>query len=105
MMDLFFFSFSNGGSSTGSRITLQDIVRNDPGYTPNIEHLVFRESKSGNTNLTTDGSPQNKSKGNSNLGRSKLAEVFSRTYSRGSSPDSSTNRKNHLNVSFSLFCY
>lgn len=84
-------------------MTLQDIVRSDPGYTPNIEHLVFPERKSSNPNLTktADESPPNKTKSNaSSSGRSRLAEVFSRHYSRGSSQDSSvTSRKNHLNVS------
>lgn len=103
-----FFSvcFSNGGSSTG-RVTLQDIVRSDPGYTPNIEHLVFPERKSSNPNLTgnNDGSPPpvtTKSKSNaSTSGRSRLVEVFARHYSRGSLQDSTvTLRKNHLNVSF-----
>lgn len=101
-IDLSYYS-SNGGSSTGSRITLQDIVRSDPGYTPNIEHLVFPERKSSNPNLakTAEESPPNKSKVNATTsGRSRLAEVFSRHYSRGSSQDSSvTSRKNHLNVS------
>jgi hypothetical protein len=91
---------SNGGPS---RVTLQDIVRSDPGYTPNIEHLVFPERKSSNPNLASvaDGSPPNKSKSNAtSSGRSRLAEVFARHYARGSSQDSSiTSRKNHVNVS------
>ncbi|XP_034186585.2 rho guanine nucleotide exchange factor 3 isoform X2 [Osmia lignaria lignaria] len=95
------FGPSNGGPSGGGRVTLQDIVRSDPGYTPNIEHLVFPERKSSNPNLakTSDESPSNKSKSNpTSSGRSRLAEVFSRHYSRGSSQDSSvTSRKNHLN--------
>lgn len=90
---------SNGGPS---RVTLQDIVRNDPGYTPNIEHLVFPERKSSNPNLTgvIDGSPPSKSKSNAtSSGRSRIAEVFARHYARGSSQDSSvTSRKNHVNV-------
>lgn len=90
---------SNGGPS---RVTLQDIVRSDPGYTPNIEHLVFPERKSSNPNLAgvVDGSPPNKSKSNAtSSGRSRLAEVFARHYARGSSQDSSvTSRKNHVNV-------
>lgn len=97
--------FSNGGSSTG-RVTLQDIVRSDPGYTPNIEHLVFPERKSSNPNLSgnTDGSPPpgtTKSKSNvPTSSRSRLVEVFARHYSRGSLQDSTvTLRKNHLNVS------
>ncbi|XP_025268401.1 uncharacterized protein LOC105252011 isoform X2 [Camponotus floridanus] len=93
------FGPSNGGPS---RVTLQDIVRSDPGYTPNIEHLVFPERKSSNPNLAgaTDGSPPNKSKSNAtSSARSRLAEVFSsRHYVRGSSQDSSvTSRKNHVN--------
>lgn len=84
----------------GGRRTLQDIVRSDPGYTPNIEHLVFPERKSSNPNLAgvVDGSPPSKSKSSS--GRSRLAEVFAlRHYARGSSQDSSiTSRKNHVNV-------
>ncbi|KYN33988.1 hypothetical protein ALC56_11802 [Trachymyrmex septentrionalis] len=91
------FGPSNGGPS---RVTLQDIVRNDPGYTPNIEHLVFPERKSSNPNLAgvVDGSPPSKSKSNASSGRSRLAEVFARHYARGSSQDSSvTSRKNHVN--------
>ncbi|KYM82002.1 hypothetical protein ALC53_07551 [Atta colombica] len=90
------FGPSNGGPS---RVTLQDIVRNDPGYTPNIEHLVFPERKSSNPNLAgvIDGSPPNKSKSNASSGRSRLAEVFARHYARGSSQDSVTSRKNHVN--------
>lgn len=90
---------SNGGPS---RVTLQDIVRSDPGYTPNIEHLVFPERKSSNPSLTggADGSPPNKFKSNAtSSGRSRIAEVFARHYARGSSQDSSvTSRKNHVNV-------
>ncbi|KYN18420.1 hypothetical protein ALC57_09295 [Trachymyrmex cornetzi] len=92
------FGPSNGGPS---RVTLQDIVRNDPGYTPNIEHLVFPERKSSNPNLAgvVDGSPPSKSESNANSGRSRLAEVFARHYARGSSQDSSaTSRKNHVNI-------
>ncbi|XP_077267562.1 rho guanine nucleotide exchange factor 3 isoform X4 [Temnothorax americanus] len=92
------FGPSNGGPS---RVTLQDIVRSDPGYTPNIEHLVFPERKSSNPNLVgvVDGSPPSKSKSNAtSSGRSRLAEVFARHYARGSSQDSSvTSRKNHVN--------
>ncbi|EZA51685.1 hypothetical protein X777_08869 [Ooceraea biroi] len=90
------FGSSNGGPS---RVTLQDIVRSDPGYTPNIEHLVFPERKSSNPNLASvvDGSPPSKSKSTS-TGRSRIAEVFARHYARGSSQDSSvTSRKNHVN--------
>lgn len=93
---------SNGGPS---RVTLQDIVRSDPGYTPNIEHLVFPERKSSNPNLASvvDGSPPTKSKSNA-TGRSRIAEVFARHYARGSSQDSSvTSRKNHVNVSIRNF--
>lgn len=94
--------FSNGGPSAVSRRTFQDIVRSDPGYTPNIEHLVFPERKSSNTNLAgvADGSSPSKSKSNAtNTGRSRLAEVFVRHYARGSSQDSSiASRKNHVNV-------
>ncbi|XP_026669321.1 uncharacterized protein LOC108624996 isoform X4 [Ceratina calcarata] len=89
------FGPSNGGPS---RVTLQDIVRSDPGYTPNIEHLVFPERKSSNPNLAkaADEQQQNKSKPNTtSSGRSRLAEVFSRHYSRAS--QDSTSRKNHLN--------
>ncbi|XP_014470070.1 PREDICTED: uncharacterized protein LOC106742017 isoform X2 [Dinoponera quadriceps] len=95
------FRPSNGGPGAGSRRTLQDIVRSDPGYTPNIEHLVFPERKSSNPNLAgvVDGSPPNKPKSNAtSSGRSRLAEVFARHYARGSSQDSSvTSRKNHVN--------
>ncbi|XP_043497197.1 serine-rich adhesin for platelets-like [Polistes fuscatus] len=96
------FTPSNGGASTGR--SLQDIVRSDPGYTPNIEHLVFPERKSSNPNLTgkSDGSPPpgtTKSKTNApTSGRSRLVEVFAKHYSRGSLQDTTiTSRKNHLN--------
>ncbi|XP_012269249.2 uncharacterized protein LOC105693719 [Athalia rosae] len=112
----------NGGS--GSRVTLQDIVRSDPGYTSNIEHLVFPERKNSNPNLAPGGGvspPANKIKGNnkpgnlvtanslgrtnssstSSSGMSRIAEVFARHYARGSSQDSNsalqTSRKNHVN--------
>lgn len=98
--------YSNGGPSRG--VTLQDIVRSDPGYTPNIEHLVFPERKSSNPNLAVvaDGSPPAKPKSTSS-GRSRLAEVFARHYARGSSQDSSVaSRKNHVNVRvWDLFIY
>lgn len=94
-------------SSTSGRITLQDIVRNDPGYTPNIEHLVFPDRKGSNSNLTGSSSSKAKS-GNqpgtnanaSATGRSRLVEVFARPYIRGASlQDSVTTRNNHFNVS------
>ncbi|CAD6236310.1 GSCOCG00008114001-RA-CDS, partial [Cotesia congregata] len=40
-------------SSANARTTLQDIVRNDPGYTSNIEHLVFPDRKGSNPNLAS----------------------------------------------------
>ncbi|XP_046420190.1 uncharacterized protein LOC124179639 isoform X1 [Neodiprion fabricii] len=93
---------SNGGG--GGRVTLQDIVRSDPGYTSNIEHLVFPERKNSNPNLVPGGSPPSKPKGGqSSSGMSRLAEVFVRHYARGSSQDSNlTTRKNHVNHSSSL---
>lgn len=116
---LFWRIFSNSGSGTtgGGCITLQDIVRNDPGYTSNIEHLVFPERKSSNPNLTSQsssgGQQTNKSKPgisvlslvNTSLGnpsaRSRLTEVFGRHYARGSSLQDVgvTTRSNHHNVS------
>ncbi|XP_066585015.1 uncharacterized protein RhoGEF3 isoform X2 [Prorops nasuta] len=89
---------SNGGPS--ARAILQDIVRSDPAYTANIEHLVFQERKGSNPNLvnTSDGSPKSKSKANAVQRRSKLAEMFATHCSRESTRDSAvTSKKNHLN--------
>lgn len=99
-----FSNGGNGGANSRSTVTLQDIVRSDPGYTSNIEHLVFPERKNSNPNLVPAGlSPPSKTKsgGHSASGMSRLAEVFARHYARGSSQDSAavTSRKNHVNVS------
>ncbi|XP_011308183.1 uncharacterized protein RhoGEF3 isoform X2 [Fopius arisanus] len=87
---------------TGARITLQDIVRNDPGYTPNIEHLVFPERKGSNPNLS--GKSSNSSakikttNATASTAKSRLVEVFARPYMRGSSLQDSVNaRNNHFN--------
>ncbi|KAK0164355.1 hypothetical protein PV328_002993 [Microctonus aethiopoides] len=86
------------GPSTSARITLQDIVRNDPGYTTNIEHLVFPDRKGSNPNLTSQTSggtsissstkiKSSNSSGtilNASINRSRLVEVFTRPYIRGS---------------------
>lgn len=71
-------------AGTSAWITLQDIVRNDPGYTPNIEHLVFPEQKKTNTNILSKGTSQlNQFKGKSSgvggvtsSARTRLIEVF-----------------------------
>ncbi|XP_063987773.1 mucin-2 isoform X2 [Diachasmimorpha longicaudata] len=90
---------SNAG---GARITLQDIVRNDPGYTPNIEHLVFPERKGSNPNLSgKSGNSSVKGKTSNPTGstaKSRLVEVIARPYMRGSSLQDSVNaRNNHFN--------
>ncbi|XP_034941073.1 serine-rich adhesin for platelets [Chelonus insularis] len=96
--------FSSGGNA---RITLQDIVRNDPGYTANIEHLVFPDRKGSNPNLTNQsGTSASKAKSSNSSGsnanvstnRSRLVEVIARPYMRGSSLQDSINTKNnHFN--------
>lgn len=53
-------------------LSLEEVVRKDPGYTSNIEHLVFPSRK----NSVQSGIPVKQSKGGA---RAKLAEVFALT--------------------------
>lgn len=85
-------------SSVGPKLSIQDFVRADPGYTPNIEHLVFpdRKKTSPVKSSSTDGSRT----------RSRLAEMFAlsrhlqqRSADRESKHSSSSVRKPTVNVS------
>lgn len=82
---------------------MQDFVRNDPGYTPNIEHLVFpdRKKTSPVKSISTD----------SGKTRSRLAEMFALSrHLQQRSADRDTkqiSRKPTVNVSIFLklnFC-
>ncbi|KAH0568275.1 hypothetical protein KQX54_019935 [Cotesia glomerata] len=89
-------------SSTNARTTLQDIVRNDPGYTSNIEHLVFPDRKGSNPNLAShSGSSSFKNKpknvgesNNASTAKSKLVEVIAHPYMRGLSFEDAVTTKN-----------
>lgn len=59
-------------SSTKTKLSLQDFVRNDPGYTPNIEHLVFPHRKF----ETARGGSTGRSQSGPISTRSRLAEMF-----------------------------
>ncbi|KAG8036655.1 hypothetical protein G9C98_003977 [Cotesia typhae] len=94
---------SHGFSSgTNARTTLQDIVRNDPGYTSNIEHLVFPDRKGSNPNLAShSGSSSFKNKpknvgesNNASTAKSKLVEVIAHPYMRGLSFEDALTTKN-----------
>lgn len=83
---------SNGGSKL-----LQELVRSDPSYTPNIEHLVFpdRRNSAVTSPITVTAPP--KPSANAKTTRSKLAEVFALSrYShhshQGGSVDSKTSK-------------
>ena len=97
---------SNGGSTSK---LLQEMVRNDPSYTPNIEHLVFqdRRNSGGGTKspmispITATAPPKSssntKNASNTKPTRSRLAEVFALSrYShhshQGGSVDSKTSK-------------
>ncbi|KAL3277280.1 hypothetical protein HHI36_012630 [Cryptolaemus montrouzieri] len=57
-------------SRTGSgKLTMQDFVRMDPGYTPNIEHLVFPSRKRNPQQIAPINPSTQKT-------RSRLAEMF-----------------------------
>lgn len=91
-------------SSVGPKLSIQDFVRADPGYTPNIEHLVFpdRKKTSPVKSSSTDGSRT----------RSRLAEMFAlsrhlqqRSADRESKHSSSSVRKPTVNVSIVGVCF
>ena len=62
---------SNGGSKL-----LQELVRNDPSYTPNIEHLVFPDRRNSAVTSPITATAPPKANSNSKPTRSRLAEVF-----------------------------
>ncbi|KAJ3640655.1 hypothetical protein Zmor_027203 [Zophobas morio] len=57
------------GSKSGPKLSVQDFVRMDPGYTPDIEHLVFPSRKRNPQQVA----PINPTPGKT---RSRLAEMF-----------------------------
>jgi len=83
---------SNGGSKL-----LQELVRNDPSYTPNIEHLVFPDRRNSAVTSPITAAAPPKANSNSKPTRSRLAEVFALSrYShhshQGGSVDSKTSK-------------
>ncbi|XP_044757879.1 uncharacterized protein LOC123316034 [Coccinella septempunctata] len=82
-------------SRTGSaKLTMQDFVRMDPGYTPNIEHLVFPARKRNPQQVAPINPPVQKT-------RSRLAEMFalSRHLQQRSADRESKNRVPLINRS------
>ncbi|KAJ3617094.1 hypothetical protein MTP99_009092 [Tenebrio molitor] len=57
------------GSKSGPKLSVQDFVRMDPGYTPDIEHLVFPARKRNPQQVAPLNPPSGKT-------RSRLAEMF-----------------------------
>lgn len=86
-------------------------MRNDPGYTANIEHLVFPNRKGSNPNLASHSGPlSSKAKANNpgnfnnaSTTKTKLVEVIAHPYIRGLSEDSITTKKKPFNVSKLLY--
>lgn len=63
-------------------LSLEEVVRNDPSYTPNIEHLVFPTRRNSNPNSNIPVLATGKSSKSST--RSRLAEVFQLSKQQGS---------------------
>lgn len=83
--------------SNGGRKLLQELVRNDPSYTPNIEHLVFPDRRNSAVTSPISATAPPKASTNSKPTRSKLAEVFalsrySHNSHQGGSVDSKTSK-------------
>ncbi|XP_057660132.1 mucin-2 isoform X2 [Diorhabda carinulata] len=74
-------------SKSGPKLSVQDFVRMDPGYTPDIEHLVFPMRKRNPQQVAPINPPQSKT-------RSRLAEMFalSRHLQQKSSIDKDSKR-------------
>ncbi|KDR17820.1 hypothetical protein L798_08250, partial [Zootermopsis nevadensis] len=83
--------------SNGGRKLLQELVRSDPSYTPNIEHLVFPDRRNSAVTSPISATAPPKASSNSKATRSRLAEVFALSrYShhshQGGSVDSKTSK-------------
>lgn len=82
-------------SSRGSgKLSMQDFVRMDPGYTPDIEHLVFPSKKRNPQQVAPINPPPAKT-------RSRLAEMFalSRHLQQKSADRETKSRNTVVNVS------
>lgn len=86
------------GSKSGPKLSVQDFVRMDPGYTPDIEHLVFPTRKRNPQQvapINTTGKT-----------RSRLAEMFalSRHLQQRSTDRDTKTRNPTVNVSKQYIC-
>ncbi|XP_039275204.1 uncharacterized protein LOC120349281 [Nilaparvata lugens] len=87
----------------GKLLSFEEVVRNDPSYTPNIEHLVF-PSRRNSMQATKQGAGAvvggGTGGGGSKSARARLAEVFALTRSQGSrktqSHEKSKSRENSV---------
>lgn len=89
---------SKVGSS--NKMSMQDFVRMDPGYTPDIEHLVFPSRKRNPQQVAPINPAPAKT-------RSRLAEMFalSRHLQQRSADRETKSRSSNVNVSFSIVSY
>jgi hypothetical protein len=87
------------GSKSGPKLSVQDFVRMDPGYTPDIEHLVFPARKRNPQQVAPLNPPSGKT-------RSRLAEMFalSRHLQQRSADRDSKTRNPTVNVSIYIDC-
>lgn len=85
-------------SAFSRKLSMQDFVRMDPGYTPDIEHLVFRKRNPQQVAPINPPAPPTKT-------RSRLAEMFALSkHLQQRSVDREAKRGATVNVSVKL-CY
>lgn len=88
-------SVTSSSKSSSNKMSMQDFVRMDPGYTPDIEHLVFPSRKRNPQQVAPINPTPAKT-------RSRLAEMFalSRHLQQRSADRETKTRTSNVNVSF-----
>lgn len=83
----------------GPKLSVQDFVRMDPGYTPDIEHLVFPSRKRNPQQVAPISQPTGKT-------RSRLAEMFALSrHLQQRSADRESKSRTTSAVNVSKLCY
>ncbi|ERL91188.1 hypothetical protein D910_08527 [Dendroctonus ponderosae] len=78
-----------------SKLSMQDFVRMDPGYTPDIEHLVFPNSRRRSPQQVAPAVSEQTTTGKT---RSRLAEMFALSrHLQRSSAERQDSKKGHVN--------
>ncbi|XP_066138350.1 uncharacterized protein RhoGEF3 isoform X1 [Euwallacea fornicatus] len=87
--------------TSSTKISMQDFVRMDPGYTPDIEHLVFPNARRRSPQQVAPAVPLVEPPSSGGKTRSRLAEMFalSRHLQRSSADRLDTKQKGQINRS------